>query len=207
MFLFSEGGGEHIPLIVQFINHYLGEPVHQFQMGYTRPIWVKFFELFHTTPEAVFGEYTVENAIPWYTVMFFIACILTVVVIKLLKGKLSADDPTAGQMTLEAGFLALRDLAVSVIGDHAWKYFPVVATFAVLVLISNLMGLFPMFMSPTASVNVTFALGNFVIYLLQLRRHSRERNYQSPGAFYRPETAVDNDPDHYAADFFSRAYQ
>lgn len=166
MFLFSEGGGEHIPLIVQFINHYLGEPVHQFQMGYTRPIWVKFFELFHTTPEAVFGEYTVENAIPWYTVMFFIACILTVVVIKLLKGKLSADDPTAGQMTLEAGFLALKDLAVSVIGDHAWKYFPVVATFAVLVLISNLMGLFPMFMSPTASVNVTFALAisSFIYY-------------------------------------------
>jgi F-type H+-transporting ATPase subunit a len=165
MFLFAEGG-EHIPLIVQFINHYLGEPVHQFQMGYTRPIWVKFFELFHTTPEAVFGEYTVENAIPWYTVMFVIACILTVVVIKLLKGKLSADDPTAGLMTLEAGFLALKDLAVSVIGDHAWKYFPVVATFAVLVLISNLMGLFPMFMSPTASVNVTFALAisSFIYY-------------------------------------------
>jgi F-type H+-transporting ATPase subunit a len=165
MFLFAEGG-EHIPLIVQFINHYLGEPVHQFQMGYTRPIWVKFFEIFGTTPEAVFGEYTVENAIPWYTIMFVIACILTVIVIKLLKGKLSADDPTAGQMTLEAGFLALKDLAVSVIGEHAWRYFPVVATFAVLILISNLMGLFPMFMAPTASVNVTYALAiaSFIYY-------------------------------------------
>ncbi len=41
-----------------------------------------------------------------------------------------------------------------------------VATFAVLVLISNLMGLFPMFMAPTASVNVTFALAisSFVSY-------------------------------------------
>ncbi|HKX82863.1 MAG TPA: F0F1 ATP synthase subunit A, partial [Pyrinomonadaceae bacterium] len=78
----------------------------------------------------------------------------------------SEDDPTPGQMTLESGFLALKDLSINVIGDHAWKYFPVVATFAVLVLVSNLMGQFPMFMSPTASVNVTFALSitSFVYY-------------------------------------------
>ena len=59
-----------------------------------------------------------------------------------------------------------RVLSVNVIGDHSWKYFPVVATFAVLVLISNLMGQFPLFMSPTASVNVTFALSitSFIYY-------------------------------------------
>ncbi len=166
MFLFAEGGGHHTPLIVEFINHYLGEPVHHFQMGYTRPIWAKILSNFDTTPEALFGEYTVDNAIPWYTIMFVIACILTVLVIRLFKGKLSEDDPTSGQLTLEAGFLAIKDMVVSVIGEHGYKYFPVVATFAVLVLISNLMGLFPLFMSPTASVNVTFALAisSFVYY-------------------------------------------
>ncbi len=166
MFLFAEGGGHHTPLIVEFINHYLGEPVHHFQMGYTRPVWAKLLSNFGTTPEALFGEYTVENAIPWYTIMFVIACILTILIIRLFRGKLSEDDPTAGQLTLEAGFLAIKDLVVSVIGEHGFKYFPVVATFAVLVLISNLMGLFPLFMSPTASVNVTFALAisSFVYY-------------------------------------------
>jgi F-type H+-transporting ATPase subunit a len=167
MFLFAEGGGHHTPMIVEFINHYLGEPVYHFQMAYTRPIWAKFFANFGTTPEKVFGsEYSPETAIPWYTVMFVIACILSVVVIKLLKGKLSEGDPTNAQMTLEAGFLALKDLSRNVIGDHAAKYFPVVATFAVLVLISNLMGLFPLFMAPSASVNVTFALAisSFVYY-------------------------------------------
>jgi F-type H+-transporting ATPase subunit a len=166
MFLFAEGGGHHTPLIVEFINHYLGEPMHHFQMGYTRPIWAKLLSNFGTTPEALFGEYTVENAIPWYTIMFVIACILTILVIRLFKGKLSEDDPTSGQLTLEAGFLAIKDMVVSVIGEHGYKYFPVVATFAVLVLISNLMGLFPLFMSPTASVNVTFALAisSFVYY-------------------------------------------
>ena len=167
MFLFSEGGGHHQPLIVEFINHYLGEPVHHFQVAYTKPLWGKFFANFGTTPEKVFGsEYTVENAIPWYTIMFVIACIITMIVVKLLKGKLSQDDPKPGQLTLEAGVLAIKDMIVSIIGQHGFRHFPVVATFGILILVSNLMGHFPMFMSPTASVNVTFALGisSFVYY-------------------------------------------
>ena len=166
MFLFAEEGGEHIPLIAQFINHYVGEPMHRFELAYTKPIWDKFFAKFGTDATHVFGPYTPENAVPWYTIMFVIACLLTVIVVKILKDKLSEDDPSNAQMTLEAGFLALKDLASSVIGPHAWKYFPVVATFAVLILISNLMGLIPVFMAPTASVNVTFALGvtSFIYY-------------------------------------------
>lgn len=166
MFLFAEEGGEHTPLIVDFINHYLGEPVYKFEIAYTKPLWDSILGRFGTNAETLFGKYTPENAIPWYTVMFVIACILSVIVIYLLKGKLSGDDPDKGQLTLEAGFLAIKDLVVSVIGEHGFKYFPVIATFAVLVLISNLMGLFPMFMAPTASVNVTFALSitSFIYY-------------------------------------------
>lgn len=167
MFLFAEGGEHHVPLIVEFINHYLGEPVYKIQMATTHVWWTAFFKKFDTTPEAVFGgEYTAENAIPWYTIMFVIACILTVIIIRIFKGKLSEDDPKAGQMTLESGFLAIKDLVVRVIGEHGFKYFPVVATFACLVLVSNLMGQFPLFMSPTASVNVTFALAisSFIYY-------------------------------------------
>jgi len=166
MLLFSEGG-HHTPAIVEFINHYLGEPVHEFQMAYTKPFWDNYvFSYFGTTADKVFGPYTPENAIPWYTIMFVIACLLTLAVIWVFKGKLSEDDPTHGQLTLEAGFLALKDLIVSVVGEHGFKYFPVVATFAILILISNLMGLFPLFMAPTASVNVTLALGiaSFVYY-------------------------------------------
>ncbi|MDH3530073.1 MAG: F0F1 ATP synthase subunit A [Acidobacteriota bacterium] len=170
MFLFASGGGEHpVPLIVKFVNHYLGEPVYRFQMAYTRPTWVWIFEKLgvDSTPEQAFGvPYSPETAIPWYTVMFVIACLLSVATIWVLKGKLSEDDPSKGQLTLEAGFLAVKDLIVTVVGEHGYKYFPVVATFAVLVLVSNLMGQFPLFMSPTAHVNVTFALGiaSFVYY-------------------------------------------
>lgn len=162
----GHGGGHHEPIVVQFVNTYIGEPLHHFQMQYTYPIWKSIFANFGTTPEAMFGEYTAENAIPWYTIMFIIACILTMAFVWVLKGKLSEDAPSNGQLTLEAGVLAIRDMLVSVVGPQGVKYFPVVATFAVLILISNLMGLFPLFMSPTAATSVTFALGisSFIYY-------------------------------------------
>ena len=166
MLLFAEGGHQ-LPLIVQFVNHYLGEPVHRFQVAYTEPMWNTYvFSKFGTTAANAFGPYTVENAIPWYTIMFVIACLLTVFVVSLLKGKLSEDDPMPGQLTLEAGYLAVKDMISSIIGENGSRHFPIVATFGILILVSNLMGQFPMFMSPTASVNVTYSLGisAFVYY-------------------------------------------
>ena len=97
MLLFAEGAAEHSPLIVDFINHYLGEPVHNIQMATTHKWWTTVFAKFGTTPEAMFGEYTVENAIPWYTVMFVLACILSLALIWIFRGQLSEDEPGPGQ--------------------------------------------------------------------------------------------------------------
>src|SRR6266849_3366213 len=157
---------EQAPIVVRLVNHYFGQWAYNFEMKYTYPIWAKFFHLklfgkqiFNTTPEAVFGQYTPENAIPWYTVMFVLACILSIAVIWILKGRLSEDEPGHGQQTLEVGVLAVRGMLEDIVGPHGLQYFPVVLTFAVLILVSNLMGLFPLFMSPTAATSVTFALG------------------------------------------------
>ena len=162
----AEESAEHTPIIVEFVNHYFGEYAYRFEMNYTYPVWQKFFAKFGTTPEAVFGPYTPENAIPWYTVMFVIACILSVAIVWILKGQLSKEEPGHGQQTLELGVLAVRGMLEDIIGPHGLKYFPVVMTFAVLILVSNLMGLFPLFMSPTAATSVTFALGisSFLYY-------------------------------------------
>ncbi|HLM55247.1 MAG TPA: F0F1 ATP synthase subunit A [Pyrinomonadaceae bacterium] len=160
-------GGHATPAIVEFVNHHLGKPVHDFQVAYTKPLWEKFFGSFGTTPEKVFGEYTVENAIPWYTVMFVLAAFFSLALVWLLKPrKLSADEPGDGQQTLEAGVLAIRNLLVDNVGTHGLQYLPVVATFGILILVSNLMGLVPGLMPPTAHTSVTFALGisSFVYY-------------------------------------------
>jgi F-type H+-transporting ATPase subunit a len=157
---------EHVPIIVKYVNQYFGHWAYDFEMKYTHPFWTKFLAKFGSTPEAAFGPYTPENAIPWYTVMFVIACILSLVIILLFRRKLSADDPSYGQQTLEVGVLAIRDMLADIIGPHGLKYFPMVMTFAVLILVSNLMGLFPLFMSPTSATSVTFALGlsSFLYY-------------------------------------------
>lgn len=171
LFLFAEAEGaqeaaHHAPIIVRLVNQYFGEYAYNFEINYTKPLWTKFLAKFGTTPEAMFGPYTPENAIPWYTIMFVIACILSVAIIWVLKGKLSEDEPSGGQQTLEASVLAVRGMLEDIVGPHGLQYFPVVMTFAVLILVSNIMGFFPLFMTPTAAVSVTFALGisSFLYY-------------------------------------------
>jgi F-type H+-transporting ATPase subunit a len=169
-FLFAEQAGEaaeQVPAIVQFVNYYVGEWAYNFEMKYTHPFWQKFLGYFGTTPEAAFGPYTPENAVPWYTVMFVMAVIISLAVVWVLRPrKLSVEEPTYGQMTLEAGVIAIRNLLVDNVGPHGLKYFPVIATFGILILISNLMGLIPGLVAPTSSTSVTFALGitSFVYY-------------------------------------------
>lgn len=157
---------EQAPILVRLVNQYFGEYVYNFEMKYTYPKWKWLFAKFGSTPEAAFGAYTPENAIPWYTVMFVMACILTLALIWIFKGKLSEDEPSQGQQTLEVGVLAVRSMLEDIVGPHGLQFFPVVMTFAVLILISNLMGLFPLFMSPTSATSVTFALGisSFLYY-------------------------------------------
>jgi F-type H+-transporting ATPase subunit a len=159
----AENASAHIPWIVQKVNELVGVPVHQFELKYTKPVWDK---LLGTDASKVIGEYTPQTAVPWYTVMFIIACLLSILIIWLLKRKLSEDEPGGGQQTLEVGVLAVRNLIVDVIGPHGVKYFPVVATFGVLILVSNLLGFIPGMMAPTSATSVTFALGisSFVYY-------------------------------------------
>src|SRR5690242_15224566 len=162
----AEEAEHQAPIVVQLVNHYFGQAALNFELKYTKPIWDKVLGWFGSTPEAAFGPYTVDNAIPWYTVMFFIACILSIVIIWILKGRLSESEPGGGQQTLEVSVLAVRSMVEDIIGPHGLKYFPIVMTFGVLILVSNLMGLFPLFMSPTSATSVTFALGlsSFLYY-------------------------------------------
>lgn len=162
----AEEAVEHVPILVKLVNQYFGEYAYNFEMKYTYPLWKNLLAKFGTTPEAAFGPYSPENAIPWYTVMFVIACILSLIVIWILRGQLSEDEPGHGQQTLEVSVLAVRGMLEDIVGPHGLQYFPVVMTFAVLIMISNLMGFFPLFISPTSATSVTFALGlaSFLYY-------------------------------------------
>jgi F-type H+-transporting ATPase subunit a len=162
----AEAAAEHVPILVKLVNQYFGEYAYNFEMKYTYPFWKNLLAKFGTTPETAFGVYSPETAIPWYTVMFVIACLLSLLVIWILRGQLSEDEPGHGQQTLEVSVLAVRSMLEDIVGPHGLQYFPVVMTFAVLIMISNLMGFFPLFISPTSATSVTFALGlaSFLYY-------------------------------------------
>ena len=60
----------------------------------------------------------------------------------------------------------ISGIAEGVIGHHYERYVPLLATFFVFILLSNLLGLIPGFSPPTSNVNTTFALGivSFLAY-------------------------------------------
>src|ERR1044071_3990891 len=94
----AEKAAHHMPWIVEKVNGLIGEPLYHMQLKYTKPYWDK---LLGTDASKVIGEYSPETAVPWYTVMFVIACIVSLVVIWLLKRKLSEDEPSGGQRSEE----------------------------------------------------------------------------------------------------------
>ncbi|MDQ3009570.1 MAG: F0F1 ATP synthase subunit A [Acidobacteriota bacterium] len=162
---------EHVPFIVEKLNHSaIGEVVFNLQSSIMPPIYkaLKIFGPQWPGEGKDFHAYLAEGNLPIPTqiVMFFIVVLIAVVVLWLLRGKLSTESPTTRQQTFEVGVEAIRSFLNDLVGPGAMKHFPVVATFAVLILLSNLLGMIPDMVSPTASFNVTLALAltSFLYY-------------------------------------------
>ena len=70
--------------------------------------------------------------------------------------------PSFMQQALEAYFGFISNLVRDMIGPEGKRFIPVIGTLGVFILLSNLLGLIPIFKSPTASVNVTFGCAVFI---------------------------------------------
>jgi F-type H+-transporting ATPase subunit a len=160
----AAGHGEHIPIIVQKLNEWLGPAVFELQSKIMPPIYKVFGFMFgeHWPGEGKTFEqyYYVEGhlPIPTHVVMFLFVVFLSVGVLTFLRRKLSTESPTTRQQTFEVGVEAIRNLLRDLVGPGGMKHFPVVATFAVLILLSNLTGFLPDMVAPTANFNTTLAL-------------------------------------------------
>lgn len=162
---------EHIPFIVEKLNHSaIGEAVFHLQSSIMPPIYkaLKIFGPQWPGEGKDFHAYLAEGNLPIPTqiVMFFFVVIIAVIVLWILRGKLSTESPTTRQQTFEVSVEAIRGFLADLVGPGGMKHFPVVATFAVLILLSNLTGMLPDFVAPTASFNVTLALAltSFIYY-------------------------------------------
>lgn len=166
----AAGHGEHIPFIVVKINEWLGPTVFELQSKIMPPIYqaVKVFGDHWPGEGKTFDQYLADGLLPIPTqvVMFLFVAVVAVVVLGILRGKLSTESPNSRQQTFELGVEAVRGLLVDLVGPGGVKHFPVVATFGLLILLSNLTGMLPDMISPTANFNVTLALAvsSFLYY-------------------------------------------
>lgn len=142
----------HVPWLVEQFNHLLGGPV----LAVERVILPKIYGLFGAQwHEPQPGELI----IPGHVVMAIVLFIIVMVLVFLLRGKLSVDRPTKGQQLLELIVQQIRGLLDQVIGPYGRRYLPVIGSFAIFILVGNLMGQIPGLEAPTESINVTGALG------------------------------------------------
>src|SRR5262245_11790241 len=166
------GHGEHVPIIVEKLNEWLGPAVFDLQAKIMPPIYKVFGFMFGGDvwpgEGMSYEQYrTAGNLpIPTHVVMFLFVVFLALIILRFLRGKLSAESPSTRQQTFEVGVETIRSLLGDLVGPSGMKHFPVVATFAILILLSNLTGFLPDMIAPTANFNVTLALAltSFIYY-------------------------------------------
>lgn len=148
----SAHGAEAEPWLVEQVNHILGPLVLSIERAIMPSIYTLFGRQWH---EPAPGELIIPEHIVWTLALMVIA----LVGVFLLRGRLSVDRPSKGQQLLEVILEQIRGLLDQVIGPYGRRYVPVIGTFAIFILIGNLMGQIPGLGAPTENINVTGALG------------------------------------------------
>jgi F-type H+-transporting ATPase subunit a len=82
--------------------------------------------------------------------------------------------PSFMQQVLEAYFGFIQNLVRDMIGPEGRRYIPIIGTLGIVILLSNLMGLIPLFKSPTSSVNVTFGCAAFIFIYYHIQGIRRQ---------------------------------
>ncbi len=107
-----------------------------------------------------------EIAPPVFSVLSGIAA-LALVAFALAATSNMQKRPGRLQNLAEIIYEFFDNLAVSLVGERGRKYVPLAGTIFLFVLFSNLMGLIPPGVAPTASLNTTIALALIVIIYVQ----------------------------------------
>ena len=110
------------------------------------------------------------QARPWanYVLMQFVVIALLVVVFAVLRARLSATNPGKLQQTFELFYGFVRCQAENQMGHAASRYLTFFGTIFIFILVSNLIGMVPVFESPTMNAPVTLgcAMATFLYYHL-----------------------------------------
>jgi F-type H+-transporting ATPase subunit a len=104
----------------------------------------------------------VDNITYTWLVMAFLI-ILSLITTKGLKSM-----PERLQNFMEFLISTIEKMVAETLGKHGKAFFPLIATLFLFILISNLFGLLPGFLPPTANINTTLALAVIVVVLTHI---------------------------------------
>jgi F-type H+-transporting ATPase subunit a len=114
------------------------------------------------------------NPIPTHLAMVVVVVVLGMILVLLLKPRISVDRPGAAQQVAEMlltnpmGF-GIRDLLEESAGHESAKFVPLVGSVAIFILLSNLISLIPGFESPTGDKSVPFACAIIIFIYYNLK--------------------------------------
>ena len=83
--------------------------------------------------------------------------IVLLLVLSLLATSALKSIPSGMQNFMESVIGGIEGMIVDTMGEDGRPFFPLIATLAIFVLVSNLIGLIPGFFPPTANINTTAA--------------------------------------------------
>jgi F-type H+-transporting ATPase subunit a len=117
----------------------------------------------------------ISNAVAMQVFVFGILLIFFV----LVRGSLSVEKPGPLQMSAEAVYGFFNNLAHDIIGHGYKRYVPFIVTMGLFILLSNLLGLIPGFLSPTqfAFVPLGCAISTWIYYHFHGVRHQGVVHY------------------------------
>ncbi len=137
--------------------------------GISTPELPSFFSAFDKVIEAEWGAHTLHflhQAI--YPLAFAVIAALIFLVIVLVGTRKTEKIPRGLQAFLELIYIKLDNFVVGIIGPEGKKFTPFIGTLFIYIVMMNLLGLIPLFHSPTSKLNTTLSLALVVFFGTQI---------------------------------------
>ena len=93
---------------------------------------------------------------------------LVLILVAFLASRSISMIPTGVQNLMESVITGIEGLIEETMGEEGKAFFPLIATFALFILVSNLIGLIPGFYPPTANLNTNAALALIVFFMTHI---------------------------------------
>ncbi|MDR3580641.1 MAG: F0F1 ATP synthase subunit A [Oryzomonas sp.] len=145
-----------------------------------------FLEFFRKLLEPLHVSEASADAIAYTWLIIIMLLVLSVLATSALK-----SIPGGLQNFMEVVVGGIENMIVETMGEHGRPFFPLIATLAIFILVSNLTGLIPGFFPPTANINTTAACAVIVFlstHVVGIRHHGLHylKHFMGPIAWLAP---------------------